>query len=112
MRIVLFMIFLLTASYGFSQKFENLSLIKASVQHVKEVEATHIEVPQFLDNCIYDQKCGVFLSSSFKKFGFLKGTFLSIDRRLRCNGLSKSQASPSRFNEQGLLKDYAEDYRF
>lgn len=76
----------------------------------EDTRETHIEVHQFLDNCIYDQKCGVFLKESTKKTGLIKGFFLSIDRRLRCSSLTRSQALPVRFDSKGYIKDHAEDY--
>ena len=95
-----------------AQEFHNLELIETSIgKSERDERETHIEVPQFLDLCIYDQKCGVFLSHSFKALGPLRGFFLSIDRRFRCNGLTKSQALPVRFNQEGHLIDHAEDYK-
>jgi len=97
----------------FSQEIPNLSLIENTALNTRSEKVDHhISVPQFLDNCIYEHKCGSFLSDAFKEFGFVKGAFLSIDRRLRCNGLTRSQTFPIRFNKNGLIKDHPKDYRF
>lgn len=113
MRIFILIMLCFGLSRVQGQEFKNFDLIEKSVINENhEKEQHHIEVTQFLDQCIYDQKCGVFLSNSFKRFGVIKGTFLSIDRRLRCNSLTKSQILPVRFDTKGLIKDHAEDYSF
>lgn len=97
-----------------AQEYQNLYLIESELKREAVVDGreSFIEVNQFLDNCIFDEKCGVFLHHSFKYHGVLKGIFLSVDRRLRCTSLTKSQALPVRFNSQGYIIDHAEDYSF
>lgn len=114
MRVSFFVIILMCSHMILAQKFENLSLIEKAIEldRNEDRRASFIEVHQFLDVCIFDTKCGVFMNDSFKKFGLVKGVFISVDRRLRCNSLSRSQALPVRFNNQGFLIDHAEDYSF
>lgn len=114
MRLLLLGCFIVIVQLVQAQKYQNLSLLEGRLNEVKVVDQREafIEVNQFLDNCIFDEKCGVFLHHSFKHHGVIKGIFLSVDRRLRCTSLTKSQALPVRFNSQGYIIDHAEDYSF
>lgn len=95
-----------------AQDFSDLALIKRSISKVDidDSRFTHIQVNQFFDTCIYDEKCGVFMKNGFHNFGLVKGFFLSIDRRLRCTSLTRSRTLPIRFTKEGFIKDHAEDY--
>ncbi|MEQ8906238.1 membrane protein insertion efficiency factor YidD [Ekhidna sp.] len=108
--------FIVTFFCGFislsAQQFSDFELIERtiSVAHPSDLRATHITVNQFFDTCIYDEKCGVFMKKSFNQFGFVKGFFLSVDRRLRCSSLTRSQVLPVRLTKEGFITDHAEDY--
>ncbi|WP_421763340.1 hypothetical protein [Ekhidna sp.] len=109
----LLIIFLMTFCYGLSaQLLNDLALVERSIskRDIVDSRPSHIKVNQFFDTCIYDEKCGIFMKKGFAQFGFIKGFFLSIDRRLRCTSLTRSRALPIRFNKEGFIKDHAEDY--
>lgn len=95
-------------------QLSDIQLIENAIRKDKKIDSrkTHVNFNQFFDTCIYDQRCGVFMSRSFKKFNPIKGFFLSIDRRLRCSALVKSQALPITFNSDGFIVNHAEDYSF
>ncbi|WP_425392847.1 hypothetical protein [Ekhidna sp.] len=107
-------VFLTLCGLTSTAQLTDLQLIEKAIHKPQKADKrkTHIEVNQFFDTCIYDQKCGVFMSRSFKQFDPIKGFFLSIDRRFRCSALVKSQALPITFNSDGFIVNHAEDYSF
>ena len=111
MRLVLVLVFFGVGSIAAAQQYSNFELLERSVTEKSEAAPARHGVGQFLDQCIFEERCGVFLKNSFKEYGIIKATFLSIDRRLRCTSLNKSQTFPHLFNEDGLIIDYAKDYR-
>ena len=44
--------------------------------------------------CIYYPTCSVYSYEAYKKYGFFKGTYLTIWRILRCNPFSKGGYDP------------------
>lgn len=44
--------------------------------------------------CIYYPTCSVYAYEAYKKYGFFKGTYLTIWRILRCNPFSKGGYDP------------------
>ncbi|MEQ9402831.1 MAG: membrane protein insertion efficiency factor YidD [Cyclobacteriaceae bacterium] len=95
-----------------AQSSETLKLLSDHLSPTQKINTGGIEVSQFLDNCIYDHKCGVFLKGSFREFGPVKGFFLSIDRRLRCTQIAKGQIPGIRINQKGEAMDHWKSYRF
>lgn len=105
----------LVFSFAFSQaqSTEKLTLLSNHLNSAKmQNEGNRIEIHQFLDTCIYDHVCGEFTGESIKEFGVVKGLALTLDRRLRCNQLARSQFLPIRINSQGKVIDHWKDYRF
>ena len=105
----LFSIFLIS-NIAFAQTSETISLLKEHTQ--QNQGSTRLKLfDQFSDNCIYENKCGDFAKESIHEFGLLKGFMMSIDRRLRCNGLTKNQTPKIRFNQEGKVIDHVSSYR-
>lgn len=44
--------------------------------------------------CIYYPSCSTYAYKAYKKYGFFKGTYLTIWRILRCNPFSKGGYDP------------------
>jgi putative membrane protein insertion efficiency factor len=49
----------------------------------------------FGGSCKYDPTCSVFVHDELIKYGFLKGSIVSVGRMLRCNPLSKGGYDPA-----------------
>lgn len=48
----------------------------------------------FHDRCKYYPTCSNYSKISYERFGFIKGTYLTIKRILRCNPFSKGGYDP------------------
>lgn len=65
-----------------------ISLIKFYKKHISiYVEKNGIK-------CKYYPTCSSYSIEAFEKYGFIKGTFLSIKRIIRCNPFSKGGYDP------------------
>lgn len=112
MRSIISGFLVLFTLFCFGQELDKTKILRNHLaQRTEKKEIATIQIPQFLDTCIYGEKCGEFCAGSIKEFGIIKGAFLTIDRRLRCNQLAKSQLLPVRFSEYGLVKDHWKNYR-
>lgn len=45
-------------------------------------------------HCIYTPTCSEYSLQAYKKYGFFKGTYLTVKRLLRCNPLYKGGYDP------------------
>ena len=111
MKLLLAFFLILTIGPSSAQSLEKLSLISKKVNEERVKKDQSIQVHQFLDNCIYEEKCGAFLKGSIQSYGIIKGTFLGIDRRLRDNQLAKSQFLKTRINTNGKIEDHWYNYK-
>ncbi|MCL5985819.1 MAG: membrane protein insertion efficiency factor YidD [Actinobacteria bacterium] len=50
--------------------------------------------PMLPASCRFEPTCSVYSMQAIKKYGFLKGTYLSIWRIMRCNPFSKGGFDP------------------
>lgn len=111
MRILLVIACFVSFTLTQAQSAERLVLLTNHLSTEEPPKERKIEVHQFLDTCIYDHVCGEFTGGSIREFGIVKGFALTIDRRLRCNQLAKSQFLPVRINQKGKVIDHWKDYR-
>lgn len=67
---------------------------------------------QLLSECPYSLSCSSFSGVSIKKFGFIKGVFLSADRLTRCNSMAVKDIHSIDMNEKGKINDSPERYTY
>lgn len=61
--------------------------------------------------CFYESNCLDFAKGVFNDFGFIKGSFLSIDRISRCSAIALTDVLPSRLSKNNLILETSHDYR-
>lgn len=119
MRILVIFCLLVSGYLSDGQDFkQDFKLIKKeAVQERQEVEkngffkgilklySNHIS-DQIINDCIYEQSCSAFSQGALRAYGPVKGTFLTMDRMMRCNRMSQSYAYPVRFNKLGKISDH------
>lgn len=67
--------------------------------------------PQIFADCLYDISCSNFGVLSIKRYGLIKGTFLTSDRLTRCTQFSAQDITAVRINkETGKVIDNIEWY--
>lgn len=76
---------------------------------ILKIYSNHIS-DQILNDCIYHESCSEFSQGAIREFGIFKGTFLTMDRMMRCNRMSQSETLPVRFNEIGKISDHWYQY--
>ena len=65
-----------------------ISIIKFYKKHISAfVEKSGVK-------CIFNPTCSEYAIQAYEKYGFIKGTFLTIKRILRCNPFSKGGYDP------------------
>ncbi len=110
MKVFAFSFLCAISTLVFSQSKETTNLLLRHVNQNRESgEATIVD--QFLDKCIYEAKCGHFATGAIHEFGLIKGFVLSVDRRLRCNSLTKRRTPRTFFNHKGKIIDHWLSYR-
>lgn len=61
---------------------------------IKLIEIYKMIPGNFHDRCKYYPTCSTYAKISYERFGFFKGTYLTIKRILRCNPFSKGGYDP------------------
>lgn len=126
MKLPIFLFLLLCSVQSYSQSKSDFELLKneQTEKHSHENEPnrsffkgllklySHHISDQIINDCIYEESCSTFSQGAIKKYGLLKGVFLSADRLSRCNRLSQSHIEQVRFNPNGKIRDHWNQYTF
>lgn len=117
--IFLFVIALTSFSALCQDVKSDLQLVKQTIKlnqaapFTKNVELSKNEIiNQFSNNCKFELSCSHFRKKVFSAYGFLKGTFLTLDRINRCDRITHATASPYRLNKKGKMIDHWQEYTF
>lgn len=65
-------------------KYNPISLTLGSLLYIYQNTISY----QFSSDCLYNPSCSEFSKRAIKRYGFIKGCFLSADRLTRCNRMS------------------------
>jgi len=66
---------------------------------------------QFSADCLYNPSCSQFSKLALRKYGFIKGCFLSADRLTRCNRISATGIHVLKIDEKNhTCNDFVELY--
>ncbi len=75
-------------------KFLLLKLIKFYQTHISAERGGFLAIFKPLGVCKYHPTCSEYSYQAIKKYGILKGIYLSIKRILKCNPFSKGGFDP------------------
>jgi len=68
--------------------------------------------PQLASVCYFELPCSSFSPAMIKRYGLLKGYFLTIDRMARCTRISALETYSIRLSPLGKIKESPEDFHF
>lgn len=77
-------------------KYNPVSLCLKGMMYVYQ----KIISPQLSTDCIYEISCSNYSKELIKNYGFIKGTFCTADRLLRCNRISMKDIHPLSINDK------------
>lgn len=96
-----------THQHSFIAKFNPITLALQSSMYLYQ----NVISPQLSKTCAYQITCSNFSKQAIKKFGIIKGVFLTADRLMRCNRISILDVNPINIDEStGTIIDPLSNY--
>lgn len=85
--------------------------LKSTATNSFDIYRTTVK-PQLALFCYFELPCSSFSPAMIKRYGLLKGYFLTIDRLVRCTKISALETYSIRLSPQGKIKESPEDFHF
>lgn len=96
-----------THKHSLVAKFNPITLALQSSMYLYQ----NVISPQLSKTCAYQITCSNFSKQAIKKFGIVKGVFLTADRLMRCNRISILDINPINIDEStGTIIDPLSNY--